>query len=334
MHPSALNNGRCFFQTFGPSISHSACLLEIGAFDVNGSWREVAPPVWEYVGVDFSAGPGIDVMLDSPYLLPFPDGSFDFAVSISCFEHYEMFWILFLEILRVLMPDGLLNLKAPTNGSFHRYPVDFWRFFPASGKALEKWEPSNSLFPGLHKSFVSHQQVNPCNVYGAFYVSDADCAPLYLKRTYTIGADVENIHSTLTGGELLKFSPMTEGLRRLRAFTKNPKKQIFPLEQLNIQVPRKKDWHHSNGDAAMHKAKQPENIRHYAAKLIRTMGLAKSISINVTLARTNYCGSRQFIENTVSPSAAKNLSIQLVGRAYAVATLSENIAYPNANYQL
>lgn len=330
MHPSALNNGRCFFQTYGPIIANSACLLDNGAFDVNGSLRGVAPQVWEYVGVDFSAGPRIDVILDGPYQPPFPDGSFDFAVSSSCFEHSEMFWILFLEILRVLRPKGLLYLNVPANGSFHRYTVDFRRFFPVSGKALEKWARRNRLFPRLLKSFVRHQQVNPWNDFVAVYVSDADCASLYLKRMYTIRADMENIHSTLTGGELLNFSPMTEGLRRLRNFIKNPKKQISPLEQLNMQIPRKKDSHLSNGDVAMHEGEHPETIRHYAAILIRAMGLAKSISTNATLARTKYVGSRQAIENPVSPSTAKNLSILLV--AYTVATLPETIAQQNTNY--
>jgi SAM-dependent methyltransferase len=70
------------------------------------------------------------------YKLPFADGSVDVVLSSSCFEHSEFFWLLFLEILRVLRPEGLFYLNAPSNGPFHRYPVDCWRFYPDSGNAL------------------------------------------------------------------------------------------------------------------------------------------------------------------------------------------------------
>ena len=46
-------------------------------------------------------------MLTDPYHLPFESNSLDVVVSSSCFEHSEMFWLLFLEIMRVLKPEGL-----------------------------------------------------------------------------------------------------------------------------------------------------------------------------------------------------------------------------------
>lgn len=220
MHPSALNNGRCFFQAYGSSFADGARVLDIGAYDVNGSLRAVTPPTWEYVGVDFSPGPGVDVVLDDPYQLPFQNGAFDAVVSSSCFEHSEMFWILFLEALRVLKPEGLLYLNVPTNGSFHRYPVDCWRFFPDSGKALEKWAHRNNLFPKLLESFVSHQQVNPWNDFVAVYVRETGCAPVYLERMCAARDDIENVYSSLAGDNLLKFSAMTEDLRCLRDLRK------------------------------------------------------------------------------------------------------------------
>lgn len=215
MHPSALHNGHCFFRTYGPYVGGEARVLDIGSLDVNGSLRQIAPPAWQYVGVDFSAGPGVDKVLNDPYHLPFPDGSWDFVVSSSCFEHSELFWVLFLEILRVLKPTGLFYLNAPSNGSFHRYPVDCWRFFPDSGKALEKWAVRNNLSTCLMESFVSHQQVNPWNDFVAIFVRDAQYASLYPNRMHTERDDVENIHSSFHNG-LLKYTAMTEDLRRLR----------------------------------------------------------------------------------------------------------------------
>lgn len=216
MHPSALRNGDCFFRTYGPYLTTQARCLDVGAYDVNGSLRQVAPPAWHYVGVDFSAGPGVDVVLDDPYHLPFPETSFDVVVSTSCFEHSEMFWLLFLEILRVLDTRGLFYLNAPSNGSFHRYPVDCWRFFPDSGKALEKWADRNLVPARLLESFVSRQQINPWNDLVAVFVKDARSAPLYPQRMHSNREDVENVHSSLHDG-LLKHTAMTEDLRRLNA---------------------------------------------------------------------------------------------------------------------
>ena len=42
------------------------------------------------------------------------NNSIDIVVSISTFEHTEFFWETFLEILRVLKPNGLFFLNAPS----------------------------------------------------------------------------------------------------------------------------------------------------------------------------------------------------------------------------
>ena len=57
-------------------------VVDIGSYDVNGSYRPLfAQPGWRYTGVDLEAGPGVDVVLSSPYRLPFATGSVDLVVS-------------------------------------------------------------------------------------------------------------------------------------------------------------------------------------------------------------------------------------------------------------
>jgi SAM-dependent methyltransferase len=141
MHLSAMNNCKSFFQTYAeffPS-DKSTKVVEIGSQDVNGSLRSVAPDAFDYIGVDFQAAKGVDVVLTDPYSLPFASESVDMVLSSSCFEHSEMFWLVLLEIMRVLKPRGLFYLNVPSAGSFHRYPVDCWRFYPDSGRALVQW---------------------------------------------------------------------------------------------------------------------------------------------------------------------------------------------------
>jgi len=156
MHPTAMNNAKSFFEVYAKDFSSkdNVKVVEIGSQDVNGSLRQVCPKDFKYIGVDFQEANGVDIVLDDPYLLPFDSQSIDIVISSSCFEHSEMFWLVFLEVLRILKPKGLFYLNAPSSGSFHRYPVDCWRFYPDSGKALITWANRNGINANLLESFT------------------------------------------------------------------------------------------------------------------------------------------------------------------------------------
>jgi SAM-dependent methyltransferase len=143
MHASSMENmWRCYwtYVAGGPSDARSEPLvLDIGSFDVNGTYREVFErPPFRYVGVDMAPGPGVDIVLSDPYRIPFSDGSIDIVISGQAFEHCEFFWRLFDEMVRVLRPDGWIFLIAPSAGGIHRYPVDCYRFYPDAFAALAK----------------------------------------------------------------------------------------------------------------------------------------------------------------------------------------------------
>ncbi|MBG0812477.1 methyltransferase domain-containing protein [Methylosinus sp. H3A] len=116
-----------------------ARVVDLGAMNVNGSYRELLPSTMDYVGVDLEPGPGVDVVLTDVYRLPFEDGSVDVVLSGQMLEHCGQFWRIFSEIHRVLKPDGLAFLIAPSSGPVHRYPVDCYRFFVDSFAALADW---------------------------------------------------------------------------------------------------------------------------------------------------------------------------------------------------
>jgi len=153
MHRSALIHGKLFFETYA-SLFDEAKIVDIGAQNVNGSLKDVCPSHFNYCGVDSEAGNGVDVVLTDPNKLPFDDESVDIVVSNSCFEHSEFFWLIYLEIIRILKPNGLFYLNVPSNGYIHRYPVDCWRFYPDSGRALVSWAQKNGFKPALLESFV------------------------------------------------------------------------------------------------------------------------------------------------------------------------------------
>lgn len=181
MHPTAMDNGRRFFTTY-LDASAPALILDIGSQDINGSLRQAAPTGARYVGLDFAQGRGVDRVLDDPYQLPFEDGVADAVVSSSCFEHVDMFWLTFNEVMRVLKPDGLFYLNAPSNGAFHRYPVDCWRFYPDAGDALVRWGVRSGFRPALLESFTTYQHLDIWNDFVAVFVKDAACAALHSRR--------------------------------------------------------------------------------------------------------------------------------------------------------
>jgi ubiquinone/menaquinone biosynthesis C-methylase UbiE len=199
VHLTAINNCRHFFEVYKNAFSahQTVNVLEIGSLDVNGGLRDLAPKEFSYTGVDFVEGRGVDLVLSDPYKLPFDDNSFDIVISSSCFEHSEMFWLVFLEIMRVLKPKGLFYLNVPSNGAFHRYPVDCWRFYPDSGRALVTWAKRNSINATLLESYTSAQVGDIWNDFvGVFlkdekYLSDFHMRILDKKSDITNGLTVE-----------------------------------------------------------------------------------------------------------------------------------------------
>lgn len=120
--------------------SRSLRVLDLGSYDVNGTYRTLFNnPGWTYTGLDLSPGPGVDIVLADPYRFPLRSGTFDLVVSGQAFEHVEMFWQSWLEMLRVTREDGLIFLVAPSRGPEHRFPQDCWRFYPDGYRALAKW---------------------------------------------------------------------------------------------------------------------------------------------------------------------------------------------------
>lgn len=151
MHPSAYFYSKLFFNNY--VANSNVKILEIGSQNVNGTIRDNAPAGAEYIGVDFISGQGVDVVLEDPYILPFRDNNFDVVVCSSVLEHSEFFWLLILEIFRVMNNTGRFYLNTPSNGYIHRYPVDCWRFYPDAAQAFVSWGRKNGYNLKLAESF-------------------------------------------------------------------------------------------------------------------------------------------------------------------------------------
>ena len=137
MHHSAYLNAEKFYHKYCEKNIENKKILDVGSYDVNGTMKPIFNK-GQYVGLDMEEGPNVDIVGVS-HNIPFEKDEFDIIISSSCFEHDDMFWISFQEMCRVLKPGGYMYVQAPSNGPYHGWPGDNWRFYIDSWKALEKW---------------------------------------------------------------------------------------------------------------------------------------------------------------------------------------------------
>jgi SAM-dependent methyltransferase len=150
MHASSMENMRDLRDRF---CSGPMRVLDIGSADVaGGCYRDLfSGPGCEYLGADLARAPNVDVVLASPYELPFEAGSFDLVISGQTLEHVPQFWRSFAEMARV--SRSLVFLIVPSAGPIHRYPVDCYRFLPDSMQALAEFAGWN-----LVESYVDERE--------------------------------------------------------------------------------------------------------------------------------------------------------------------------------
>ena len=114
----------------------------------------------KYICVDIEEHPSVDIVVKPGDKLPFSDGEIDLIVSFSCFEHDPLFWMTFKEMCRITKLGGYIFVNAPSNGAYHCYPGDNWRFYSDAGQALAFWSGKQ----------ISDEQVFPSEVVETFHI--------------------------------------------------------------------------------------------------------------------------------------------------------------------
>ena len=61
---------------------------------------------------------------------------------------------------RIIKPGGFIYINAPTNGPYHCYPGDNWRFYSDAGQALSYWSSYQ----------ISNEPVFPVKVLETFHI--------------------------------------------------------------------------------------------------------------------------------------------------------------------
>ena len=135
MHDTAYRCGILFGKLYG---KNNFKVLDVGGQNVNGSLKSEYKNM-EYTCLDIEKHDSVDVVMKPGEKFPFDDSFFDLVISTSCFEHDPCFWITFREMCRVTKKDGFIYVNAPSNGIYHNFPCDNWRFYSDAGQALAYW---------------------------------------------------------------------------------------------------------------------------------------------------------------------------------------------------
>ena len=111
-------------------------VLDVGSYDVNGNYKNIIPPGYEYIGCDIANGPNVDVVMPTSFFIPFIDNCFDVVISGQCLEHCKNPFKLVREMARVLKPKGWLFVTAPFVWREHKHPIDTFRYLPDGFEAI------------------------------------------------------------------------------------------------------------------------------------------------------------------------------------------------------
>ena len=117
-------NVRNWVASIVEELNPQAPVLEVGAYNINGSVRDLFP--LPYVGFDMQAGAGVDEVGD----ILTHDFAEEFNTVVCCetLEHVTKPWVAVERMARVLKPGGYMIITAPFQHSIHDHPGDYWRF--------------------------------------------------------------------------------------------------------------------------------------------------------------------------------------------------------------
>lgn len=193
---------RAFFQLVAEAnrdrISSSR-VLEIGSYDVNGTIRDFFPAA-DYVGVDLSDGPGVDVIAYG-HDLDYADASFDIVLSGECFEHDPHWQETFANMVRLVRPGGLVAFTCagrgrPEHGTTRTLITD------SPGTQSEGIDYYRNLSPA---DFRNHPSLESFDDYGLW--RQARCFDLYFAGIRKGG---QGAYAIPTTGEVERIRSITD----------------------------------------------------------------------------------------------------------------------------
>mgnify|MGYP002630365944 CR=1 FL=1 len=108
-----------FFQGLGIRFSEhfdkASKILEVGSQNINGSVRQFFPNATEYLGIDLGMAPDVDWVIPGE-LVELPSGWAEVVISTECFEHCKAWEKVFINMMRIVAPSGLVIITCASPG--------------------------------------------------------------------------------------------------------------------------------------------------------------------------------------------------------------------------
>lgn len=128
---------RAIEEAFFSRLRPGASVLELGARARSGLSRRGLFKTLNYTGFDIKNGDNVDVVGDAHKISSyFQRNQFDYAYSVSVFEHLLWPWKVALELNAVLKTGGVVLVQSHQTWPRHDAPWDFFRFSASSWNSL------------------------------------------------------------------------------------------------------------------------------------------------------------------------------------------------------
>lgn len=105
-------------------------VVDLGSYDVCGTYRCLIPENNKYIGIDAQEGPNVDLVMTTEFVMPLEPESVDILLCGQTLEHCTNPFKLVEDMYRVVNPGGWVFLAAPFIWRPHFYPLDCFRFLP------------------------------------------------------------------------------------------------------------------------------------------------------------------------------------------------------------
>jgi SAM-dependent methyltransferase len=116
-------------------LSKNNVILDVGSYDVNGTYKVLVPENNLYIGVDMARGPNVSFVMPE-FVIPLKESCIDYILCGQVLEHCRNPFKLVSEMTRVLKPGGRAFIVAPFICGEHRFPVDCFRYLPDGMNAI------------------------------------------------------------------------------------------------------------------------------------------------------------------------------------------------------
>jgi len=152
MHASSMLRMQWFKENYLANLNKNQVLtvLDVGSQCVPGqsdTYKTLFNEQnFKYIGLDMIEGHNVDIAVKHAYQWDeVPDDFCDVLISGQMLEHVEFPWFTISEMARVLKPNGIMCIIAPSMCALHRYPVNCQNYFADGLIALAKYAGLNTI---------------------------------------------------------------------------------------------------------------------------------------------------------------------------------------------